>query len=159
MKNKFILVESSIKGDKGRILELKDVEEEESEFISMMEFNNNEHPEEVKTVFFQLRTMVKKWGFLDASFLLEHKPKYKIFRILKTKNLRVYCIKYNQCLIVLAGGGSKFTAKIQDDPNLMYQRNMLEQISILIDDRIKSGKIVIDGKNISGELTFEIETD
>ena len=74
-------------------------------------------------------------------------------------NLRLYCIRYGNSLVILGSGGykPKTIRKLQDDPILKKENNFLREISILITERIKSREIRFseDGTGLFGNLEFE----
>jgi hypothetical protein len=74
-------------------------------------------------------------------------------------NLRLYCIRYGNSLVILGGGGykPKTIRRLQDDPKLKEENYFLREISSLITERIKSGEILFseDGTGLYGNLEFE----
>lgn len=74
-------------------------------------------------------------------------------------NLRLYCIRYGNSLVILGSGGykPKSIRKLQDDPKLKEENYFLREISALITERIKSGEILFseDGTELFGNLEFQ----
>ena len=75
------------------------------------------------------------------------------------KNLRLYCIRYGNSLVLLGGGGFKPKSihKLQEDNKLREENYLLRKISALITERIKTGEIKFsdDGIELFGNLEFE----
>lgn len=74
------------------------------------------------------------------------------------KNLRLYCIRKDNQLIILGGGGPKFVRALQDDPKLKHENYLLRALSAEITRRINNGtlKFSADGKDLEGDLEFNI---
>lgn len=74
-------------------------------------------------------------------------------------NLRLYCIRYGNSLVILGGGGfkPKTIRKLQDDEKLKEENYFLREISALITERIKTEEIQFseDGTELYGNLEFE----
>lgn len=76
------------------------------------------------------------------------------------QKLRLYAIRYGSGIILVGGGGhkSKATRTWQDDVTLKKHAELMILISKEISRKIKLKEIIIsrDGKNLEGELIFEI---
>lgn len=75
------------------------------------------------------------------------------------KNLRLYCIRNGNAMIILGGGGPKpkSVRKLQDDPKLKEENYLLRKISALIAERTREGEIRFseDGTELYGNLEFD----
>jgi hypothetical protein len=71
-------------------------------------------------------------------------------------DLRVYCICLNERILILGNGGIKNTRTYNENPALCMFVNNMQEIDKQIKFKEASGKIVIEGKNICGELFIEI---
>ncbi len=74
------------------------------------------------------------------------------------KHLRLYCIRLNNSIIILGGGGQKKVRALQEDPKLKYENKILRLIASELDKRIKEEIIEFtdDFMEIGGDLFFEI---
>lgn len=74
-------------------------------------------------------------------------------------NLRLYCIRYGNSLIILGGGGEKpkSVKAFQEVEKLREENYLLREISTQIANLIKEKEISFseDGTEITGELEFE----
>ena len=74
-------------------------------------------------------------------------------------NLRLYCIRYGNSLIILGGGGEKpkSVKAFQEVEKLREENYLLREISAQIANLIKEKEITFseDGTEITGELEFE----
>ena len=75
------------------------------------------------------------------------------------KKLRLYCIRYGMCLIILGGGGykSKNLRAFQEDEKLKTENYFMREISKMISKRIRNREIMFieDGKELSGNFIFK----
>ena len=76
-------------------------------------------------------------------------------------NLRLYCIRYDNQLIIVGGGGPKPTniRALQDDKKLTDENYFLRRLSSQITERIKEKDIcyINDYLDFSGNLEFQDE--
>lgn len=74
-------------------------------------------------------------------------------------NLRLYCIRYGNSMIILGGGGPKPKSirTLQEDPKLKEENYLLKKISALIAERTREGEISFseDGTELIGDLEFD----
>ena len=76
---------------------------------------------------------------------------------LDTGKLRLYCICYNENLLILGNGGKKTTRSYQEDPILnQYVEDMLK-INKELWWKIEKGEIHFEGIELAGNLSFYIE--
>ena len=70
--------------------------------------------------------------------------------------LRLYCIRYGSCAIILGGGGPKNTGTWQEDDKLRLEAETLIEISEIISKRIVDGGLRwgTDGMQLVGNLIF-----
>ncbi len=78
------------------------------------------------------------------------------------KALRLYCIRYGKCAIILGGGGPKpkDIRTLQENSKLTYENNIVKAVSREILLRIKNGELkwVDDGYSLeseTGEIVIE----
>ena len=110
----------------------------------------------------RIRTINEKTGARE-SFIKpnEGKPGDLVCALfdVPNSNLRLYCIRFGNSLIILGGGGEKKkTIKaFQDVDKLKEENYILREISAQIAERIKEKDITFsyDGTEITGELEFE----
>jgi hypothetical protein len=73
--------------------------------------------------------------------------------------LRLYCLRLSENVVVLGSGDVKETRTYNEDPNLDQHVKRLAAIDKLIKQRILNKQITIEGKELNGNLIFEIPWD
>lgn len=99
-------------------------------------------------------------GVFDRHFRYEGYKKDRVSAIpshLDTSNLRVYCICINERILILGNGGIKKTRTYNENPLLNKIVLTMQEIDNLIRAKEKFGKIIINDKNINGELYIDID--
>jgi hypothetical protein len=111
-----------------------------------------------------LQTIVKyldqigKRGALERYFRPEGRYADNVYAlpIIKCK-LRLYVIRISDNILILGNGGIKKTHKYEEDTELNSYVEQLQSIDRLIGIRIKQNLLHIHGKQVIGNLVFEIE--
>lgn len=117
---------------------------------------------EILNILERIRTINEKTGAGESFFKPnEGKPGDLVCALfdVPNSNLRLYCIRFGNSLIILGGGGEKKkTIKaFQEVDKLKEENYILREISAQIAERIKEKEITFsyDGTEITGELEFE----
>lgn len=117
---------------------------------------------EILNILERIRTINEKTGARESFFKPnEGKPGDLVCALfdVPNSNLRLYCIRFGNSLIILGGGGEKKkTIKaFQEVDKLKEENYLLRKISAQIAERIKEKEITFsyDGTEITGELEFE----
>jgi len=131
--------------------------------LSLFDYFLNEHlngyKEELKNIISRLEVIGHETGAREQFFKLhEGKPGDGVVALFDEPGrfLRLYCIRYGSCVIILGGGGAKYTRTWQEDPKLSMEVETLIEISKDILARIKDGEIKwsVDGIHLTGDLKF-----
>lgn len=75
---------------------------------------------------------------------------------IETSRLRVYCLKLSDNILVMGNGGEKNVQTYQEDPHLNDCVVKLQEIDRYLRDGERRMKIQRNGKELEGELTFNI---
>ena len=136
-------------------------DEQQTLFERFLKENINSFKSEIIDINKRLKTINNKTGAREQFF----KSKEGILGDgisalfdLPDSNLRLYCIRYGNSLVILGGGGYKqknFKA-FQEDNKLTSENYLLRNISKQITERIKDKEIQFsdDGTEIFGNLEF-----
>jgi len=124
-----------------------------------IEENIEEYKKEIKSIVNRLAIIGNETGAREQFFKLnEGKPGDSVCALYDEPSnyLRLYCIRYGLCVIILGGGGPKFTRTWQEDPKLTLEASTLIEISNDIAQRIKDGEIKWshNGTQLIGNLKF-----
>ena len=138
---------------------------EDTLFDCFLDNLEDSFPAEVGEIWYKLEYMGREGGARIQFFREdEGRPGDGVVALLKETgfSLRLYCIRYGSCTLLLGNGGYKSpsTRAWQDDQHLTECVNELMTISSLITERIKNREIKLapDGK-LDGNLVFEIESE
>lgn len=117
---------------------------------------------EIQNILERLRTINSVTGAREKFFKLnEGNPSDGICALfdIPDSNLRLYCIRFGNSLIILGGGGEKQKSvkALQEVDKLREENYLLREISAQIANLIKEKEITFsdDGTEITGELEFE----
>jgi len=137
-------------------------EEQKTLFERFLLENSISFKSEIKNILERLTTINKTTGARESFFKPnEGKPGDLVCALfdVPNSNLRLYCIRFGNSLIILGGGGEKKkTIKaFQEVDKLKEENYILREISAQIAERIKEKDITFsyDGTEITGELEFE----
>ena len=135
--------------------------EQETLFERFIKENYNSFKSEIIDINSRLITINKKTGARDIYFKLnEGNPGDGVCALYDKpeSNLRLYCIKYGNTLVILGGGGhkSKKLKAFQENDKLTEENYLLRKISEQITERIRNKEIQFseDGTEIFGNLEF-----
>ena len=137
-------------------------DDETSLFDQFLVKNSRDHLSELEKILDGITTMANKTGARDDFF-----EKYEGLKIgegvyaLYAKQLRLYCFRMDNHIVLLGGGGWKTVAKWQDDTQLATDVNRVRFIAQQIDARIRNRDIrrSPDDLNLIGDLTFDFDDD
>lgn len=136
-------------------------DEQETLFERFLSENKISFKSEIINILERIRTINSITGARENYFKLdEGKPGDGICALfdLPDSNLRLYCIRYGNSLIILGGGGEKKKSvkALQEVEKLKTENYLLRKISAEIAKRIRQREITFseDGTEITGELEF-----
>lgn len=102
---------------------------------------------------------IGKRGALERYLRPEGKFKDNVFALpVEDTNLRLYVIRISDNILILGNGGIKKTRKYNEDPELNSIVERLKTIDCLLIKLEKQGLIQIKGKQLLGNLEFEIKS-
>jgi len=161
MKYKIVQL-SQFNGNKAGIYSVYLSDEQKTLFECFLRKNIITFKSEIIDINKRINAINKKTGARDIFFKLDEGiPGDGVCALYDdpAHNLRLYCIRYGNSLVILGGGGykPKTIRKLQDDPKLKEENYFLREISSLITERIKSGEISFseDGTELFGNLEFD----
>lgn len=160
MKKSFLIEEITFAGNRCQIFSVKFEGESENEFDKFLKKYDKTHPKIIEDITLRIRAMKQRNGCLDIYFNMEVSSIYNsICRLKRTKQLRLYCIKYGKVALILGGGGIKSNNKrtYQEVPELNEAVGKLEYIYEKIDEKLKEKEIRITDEGIEGNLLIKIE--
>jgi hypothetical protein len=148
-------------GNKASIYAIKPLSEKITLFSKFTDKYKNSFKSEISEIYKILNLIGKTAGAREQFFVLnEGEPADGVCALFdENKRLRLYCIRYGMCLIILGGGGykSKKLQAFQEDEKLKGENYLLREISKRITKRIRNREIIFieDGKEFSGNIIFK----
>lgn len=152
---------SQFNGNKAGIYSVYLIDEQITLFECFLRENMTAFKSEIIDINRRIIAINTKTGARDLFFKLdEGKPGDGVCALYDDpeSNLRLYCIRYGNSLVILGNGGykSKTIRAFQEDEKLKKENYLLREISALITERIRSGDIQFsdDGTGLYGDLEF-----
>jgi hypothetical protein len=104
----------------------------------------------------RLQDMVDEFGFSKQFFKESEGKRTNALHALAKGRLRLYCLRWNEVLLVTGYGGIKTTRTYQQDRTLDAAVELLQEVDRRLATRQKSGEINIDFQTgeLSGNLIF-----
>lgn len=100
---------------------------------------------------------IGKQGALERNFRPEGKMRDGVGAIpIDVSQLRLYCLRVSDHILILGNGGCKTTKKYNEDLHLSNCVYVLSKLDWFIKVRQRRKDIIIEGKTIKGYLTFFI---
>lgn len=130
----------------------KGINEADDFFIRFKDDPN--YQKDIETISYWIQKIGKESGALERHFRPESKA--KAIPIIKSK-LRLYCYRISDELVILGNGGIKSSQKVQDSPDAFPHFEVMNTLAFVIQMKLEHDQIEINGKDISGDLTFFIK--
>lgn len=154
---KFLLKKKNeLSGNKATVytVELEDGTDLFDQFLSE---NHGDYDDDLSNILQRIRSMATKTGAQEHFFKTkEGKPGDQVCALYDTpeKNLRLYCIRMGNTVIILGGGGPKTTRTLQKDPKLKKENYIIREVSEVIKQKMISRKLRFsdDELELIGEL-------
>lgn len=161
---KFEIIElTRLSGNKATVYSLLINDEELTLFDKFIEENDDNFSDEIDSIFDTLNKIGQKFG-AKREFFKENEGKLGdlVCALYDTpnSNLRLYCIRLGNAVIILGSGGykPKTIRALQEDAKLTQENYLLRQFSELLHQKILEGEIYWNGDmELNGNLI--IDTD
>jgi len=148
-------------GSKATIYSVSIDDDTQTLFEKFVAENRRVYPLEFQSIRDRLLAIGNKVGAREQFFKIEEGKLgdgvCALFDLPKS-NLRLYCIRYGACAIILGGGGikPKYMKALQESKKLKDENSILCNLSALITKALRDGDVkwVNDGYELEGNLTF-----
>ena len=153
MKFSIINIEP-LSGTKAKVYSVKFEEKYASELVIFVHKFHDTHPQIIDEAIQRIRLIAQREGFQNSFFRRECSETHNVFRLFETKDIRLYCIKFDTTLLLFGSGGIKKNKekKLKDNPYLEKEVKKLQKIEDAINKRIKSGELSITSEGFIGNL-------
>lgn len=156
-----VVEEKRISGGETTIYSIQLEGQNSTEFVRFIENHKELFKEEVKDIYARLVIIGREVGAREIYFKKEEGLPGDLVCALYDQpdsNLRLYCIRYGKCAIILGNGGHKpkATTAWQDKPDLESAAKQMIKVSEDIYKRLRDGELnwSIDGSYLVGDLEF-----
>jgi hypothetical protein len=155
----FKLVRLGISGKKASFYSILPSGSNETLFETFIKENQNGFKDELLDIVSRIRSMSNETGAREQYFKPnEGKPGDGVCALYDNpdKHLRLYCIRYGTCVVILGGGGHKAAGMrtLQESDKLTFENDILRTVSKKITERIKEKDIRWVGEDLDGDFNF-----
>lgn len=152
---------SDFSGEKTTIYSVIQEGEEVTLFDHFIEENESEYPDEILDIVKRIKAIGHVTGArIDFFKDKEGIPGDGVCALYDNPDsrLRLYCIRYGNCAVILGGGGPKPKSirTLQDDPKLTQENYSMRDVSQVIMNALNEKEIrwSSDGMELIGDLKF-----
>ncbi len=144
----------ALSGDKAEIYSVKYENKEVSELQNFLYKFQDTHQDLLQKIFQRIHQISKRNGIQLSFFRRESPESHNVFRLLKTNELRIYCIMFDNIVLLFGSGGVKKagTKKLNENPPLAEEVKRLMQIEDAIRLQLRRGYITLTENGFEGEL-------
>ena len=104
----------------------------------------------------QIDEIINRYGCQERFFKDESSYLDAVVALWKG-DLRLYCCRYGNLILITGSGGIKSTRTYQEDAKLDESVALMAAVSRLIDERIRTRELFISGNTMKGNLCFSVE--
>ena len=153
MKFSIIKIEA-LSGDKATVYSVKYENKEVSELQNFLYKFQDTHQDLLHKIFQRIHLISKRHAIQNSFFKRESPESHNVFRLAKTKELRIYCIMFDNIVLLFGSGGVKKegTEKLSENPALEKEVKRLMQIEDAVRFQIKRGYIALTESGFEGDL-------
>jgi len=133
-------------------------------FHEFLQQHDTTYSQEVRDIVLQLEGMGKRTGARDYFFKLAEGRLGDLVAAIKDepgRKLRLFCIRFNNYVLILGGGAPKNVRAWENDPDLSKVAHELIAISEGIKEALKNKTLKWneEGTDLTGDLTIELEDE
>lgn len=114
------------------------------------------HIKDVEIIKYWIEKIGREYGAKDRHFRPERKA-HAIPIPPPKSNLRLYCYRVNEQIVILGNGGKKSSQKAQDSPDAFPHFTLMNNFASIFKIKLESGNIAIENKQLKGDLSFYIK--
>ena len=149
-------IELVAEGNKASLYTIKIGNSMESEFEKFLSNGEVKSHQEFQPLILRLQEIIDKYGCQERFFKLNESKYHDTVVALWRGNLRLYCCRYGNIILLLGSGGIKKTRTYQEDEHLNNIVTTMTEVSDRIDRRILEDKTLkIIGNKLVGNLEFK----
>jgi hypothetical protein len=105
-----------------------------------------------------IKAWIEKMGTEKGALERYFRPERNASAIpLDASDLRLYCVRLSDEVVILGNGGEKTSRAVQDSPDVYPHFIDMNNLYRTLQASIRRGNTIRNGKQLSGQLEFEIE--
>ena len=158
-----VVIEEVSQTDKAGLFTIRFEGEAVTEFEKfMLHFKDSaERQTELSVILNAINRMLTVSGFLERYFRYEGRVTDRVVALpnnMEHLELRLYCLRLSDKVLIVGNGGVKDTRTYQEDPDLNGYVLTLQNLDKLLKQAERKGKVTIEETKISGidDKTFEV---
>ncbi len=129
----------ALSGEKAAVCTVKFDNKYYTELESFTTKFQDSHKEILDQIFLRIQMISKRNGIQSSFFKRESPKSHNVFRLLESQELRIYCILFDNVVLLFGSGGvkKKRTRKLDENPPLEREVNRLMKIEEAIRFNLK----------------------
>jgi len=144
-------------GRKSTLYSIRMKGEEETEFDKFLQNSEVKSSAHFQSLLIRIEDIANRFGCQDYLFKEQESGFTDPVVALSRGNLRLYCCRYGNIILILGSGGVKDTRTYQENPELHQAVKIMADVAKQIDHRITDKEIEIKNNQLIGDLNFENE--
>lgn len=115
--------------------------------------DKEKNQKDVQTIKYWLEKIGKEKGALERFFRPERKA--TAIPIPPPQcDLRLYCHRISDDIVILGGGGEKTSKKVKDSPDALPHFDLMNLIAAFVNSRLQKGQLYTENGKLVGSLKF-----
>lgn len=143
--------------EKTKFYSIQEVGEDHCEtdkfFLRFM--NEKKYQTDIQTIKYWIEKIGKEFAALERYFRPERNA-YALPIPPPKSNLRLYCLRVSDEIVILGNGGIKTSNLVQNSPDALPHFEIMNQVSFILKKMKEYNRISFQGKEIKGNLSFYI---
>jgi hypothetical protein len=120
-------------------------------FLRFMD--EEKYQKDVQTIKYWIEKIGREFGALERYFRPERKANALPIPPPKS-NLRLYCLRVSDKIVILGNGGVKSSKLVQNSPDALPHFELMNLVAFILKMKNENDQISFQGKEIKGDLSF-----
>lgn len=118
--------------------------------------DNPKYIKDIEVIKYWIEKIGREYGAKDRHFRPERKA-HAIPIPPPKSDLRLYCFRVNEQIVILGNGGKKSSQKAQDSPDALPHFKLMNDFVSIFKIKLENGNITIKNDRLKGDLSFYIK--
>lgn len=154
---RYFEIKEYISFEKTKFYSIHEVGEEfcETDKFFLRFIHEKEYLEDVQTIKYWIEKIGREFGALERYFRPERKANALPIPPPKS-NLRLYCLRVSDEIVILGNGGIKSSKLVQNSPDALPHFNLMNLVAFILKMKNENDQTSFREKEIEGDLSFYI---